>query len=104
MLYHEIQVICLFRDIDWEILNINTEINITKEEFLRKVFRRLNKRQINRLEKLSMCQFCDNDAVQPFITECCGQLWFDLEDNENRRIRDQYLADPYSQSLNLFTS
>lgn len=97
MLYHQIQVICLFREIDWKILQLNTEINITKEEFLKQVFRRLNRREINRLEKLSICQFCDNDdEVLPFITECCGQLWFDLEDNENRRFRDQYLSDPYS--------
>ncbi len=92
MLYNQVQVICVFRHLDWKILHLNTELSLSKEEFLNKVFQRLNRSQINQLEKISICQFCDNEhEIYPFIQECCGQLWFDVDDIDNLRIKEFYL-------------
>lgn len=95
MLYYQVQVICIFRESDWKIFSINCELSLTKEDFLRKVFDRLTRTEVETLVKISACQFCDtDDEVYPFLDECRGQIWFENGDLENRRIRDNYLQNP----------
>ena len=92
MLDYEIEVVCIFRDLEWKILRFNVAVNYNKELFLHKVFNRLSKEEILQLEKLSLCQNCESDVeVLPFINDCKGKLWFDAQDCDNNLIRDEYI-------------
>lgn len=92
MLEYELEVICIFRMLEWKILRFKVEAKFNKELFLHKVFNRLSKEEIIQLEKISICQNCEtDDEILPFINDCKGKLWFDHEDVDNNIIRDEYI-------------
>lgn len=96
--YCMVEVICIFRVLEWKIFRLNCETIITKDMILQKLFDKLTREEIQDLLKLSLCQLIENEIhyneseILPFITECAGRLCFEPLDIDNLRIREQYLS------------
>jgi len=93
MLWNEVEIICCFTSLSYKIFRMDCETCLTKDQFLHKIFSRLNREEINTIEKISVCMNCENySEVFPFIQECSGKYWFhEIEDRDNVRIRNDYL-------------
>ena len=95
---YDVQAICTFTHLEWKIFQFICDSSLTKESFLTKVFNRLSREEILQLEKISIWQRCESDdEVFPFISDCRGKLYFQIEgevhpdDLDNIRIRDEYI-------------
>jgi hypothetical protein len=78
----QIEVIIRFESLNYKVLHFNIFSSQLEEDFILKIFERLTVEELNQLEAISCCQFCDDENdVLPFLKNNNGKYYFNDDED-----------------------